>query len=286
MADNVKSDAVPIPYPAGHFYSPVVDPSTVRDYVTRLAPKRYGEIAGIDFDLDAMRAYWVTHRDMLASVPFADQPNGRDRYHYTGGPYPHGDAIMLRAIIGAQRPMRIIEIGSGFSTACMLDSLDHFDLGGTRISCIEPHAARLRSVLRPADAARVEILERPVQGMELDRFAALQANDILFIDSTHVLKTGSDVHYELFHILPVLKPGVLVHFHDCRYPFEYPEEFIFRRNYSWNEAYALRAFLMYNTRFRVFFYNSLFAAEFRGLVAETCPPFLRNPGSSIWLQAQ
>jgi predicted O-methyltransferase YrrM len=191
---------------------------------------------------------------------------------------------MLRAVIAAERPRRIVEIGSGFSTACMLDSLDHFGLKQTRITCIEPFSARLRSVLRPGDEARVEIIERPVQGMALETFARLEANDILFIDSTHVLKTGSDVHYELFHILPVLKTGVLVHFHDCRYPFEYPAEFIFERNYSWNEAYALRAFLMYNAKFRVFFYNSLFARRFRDLAAAACPAFLRNPGSSIWLK--
>jgi predicted O-methyltransferase YrrM len=275
-----------IPYPPGHFYSPVVDPETVRDYVSRFAPKRPEEIAGIELDLDAMLAYWNRCREVIASTPFSEDPNGRDRYYYRGGPYPYGDAIMLRAIISAQRPRRIVEIGSGFSTACMLDSLDHFDLTQTRITCIEPHAARLRSVLRPADEARVDILERPVQGMALDTFARLEANDILFIDSTHVLKTGSDVHYELFHILPVLKPGLLVHFHDCRYPFEYPDQFIFERNYSWNEAYALRAFLMYNAKFRVFFYNSLFAAQHRALAVATCPPFAKNPGSSIWLSVQ
>jgi predicted O-methyltransferase YrrM len=285
-ARKTKSEQVPVTYPAGHFYSPVVDPGTVRDYVARSMQTRPEEIAGIDLDLEAMRAYWMAHREVLAATPFSDEPNGRDRYYYQGGPYPYGDAIMLRAIIAAQRPRRIVEIGSGFSTACMLDSLDHFGLQHTRITCIEPFTARLRSVLRPGDDARVEIIERPVQGLGLETFAALEANDVLFIDSTHVLKTGSDVHYELFHILPTLKQGVLVHFHDCRYPFEYPSEFIFQRNYSWNEAYALRAFLMYNSKFRVFFYNSLFAKHAGNLVAATCPAFLRNPGSSIWLMVQ
>jgi predicted O-methyltransferase YrrM len=270
-------------YPAGHFFSPVVDPGTVGDYVALETQARPGDIAGIDFRVDDMQAFWTKHSALFASTPFTEEPNGHNRYYYSGGPYPYGDAITLRTMIGAHRPKRIVEIGSGFSTACMLDAAEEFGLVDLSITCIEPYAARLRSVLHPEDNARVEILEQKVQGMALDRFERLEPNDILFIDSTHVLKTGSDVHYELFHILPVVRPGVLVHFHDCRYPFEYPAEFIFKRNYSWNEAYAVRAFLMYNSRFRVIFYNSLFAKECRDLVAATCPDFLRNPGSSIWL---
>jgi predicted O-methyltransferase YrrM len=281
-----SSEPVRTTYPAGHFFSPVVDPGTVRDYVTAAMGTRPEQIGGIDLDIGRMRSYWRANEKMIATTSFTEEPDGRHRYYYRGGPYPYGDAIMLRVIIGAQRPRRIVEIGSGFSTACMLDAAEEFGLEDVKITCIEPYAARLRSVLRPEDRARVEILEEKVQGMPLERFQRLEPNDILFIDSTHVLKTGSDVHYELFHILPVMRPGVLVHFHDCRYPFEYPAEFIFERNYSWNEAYAVRAFLMYNSRFRVFFYNSLFARECRDMVAATCPVFLRNPGSSLWLLVQ
>jgi predicted O-methyltransferase YrrM len=273
-------------YPAGHFFSPVVDPRTVGDYVAASMRAKPDEIAGIPLDLESMRAFWKANERLIAATPFTEEPDGHHRYYYRGGPYQYGDAITLRAMIGSHRPKRIVEIGSGFSTACMLDAAEEFGLADLRLTCIEPYAARLRSVLRPQDKDRVEIIEDKVQGMPLERFAALEPNDILFIDSTHVLKTGSDVHYELFHILPVVRPGVLVHFHDCRYPFEYPAEFIFKRNYSWNEAYAVRAFLMYNPRFRVFFYNSLFAMECRDMVAATCPAFLRNPGSSLWLRAQ
>ena len=143
---------------------------------------------------------------------------------------------------------------------------------------------RLRSVLHASDfGTKVTLHERPVQGMPLDMFRSLEANDILFIDSTHVLKTGSDVHYELFHILPALAPGVVVHFHDCRFPLEYSDTQIFTKNYSWNEVYAVRALLMDSMRYKVFFSGSLFAEERRALVAETCPDFLRNPGSALWL---
>jgi hypothetical protein len=75
-------------------------------------------------------------------------------------------------------------------------------------------------------------------------FDVLDENDILFINSSHVAKTGSDVNFELFEILPRLKKGVIVHIHDILYPFEYPREWVIERNYSWNEVYAVRAFLM------------------------------------------
>jgi hypothetical protein len=100
-----------------------------------------------------------------------------------------------------------------------------------------------------------------------------------------VLKTGSDVHYELFQMLPVLRPGVIVHFHDCPYPFEYPPKWVLEDNFSWNEAYALRAFLMYNSRFSIEFWGSLFRRQFHKEIAQEFPLLLKsNPGTSIWLR--
>ena len=122
--------------------------------------------------------------------------------------------------------------------------------------------------------------------MPISTFSKLKENDILFIDSSHVLKTGSDVHYELFSILPSLNKGVLIHFHDIHYPFEYPRQSLFGNNTSWNEIYALRAFLSYNSAFEVVFWNGLFTHRQRELVHETNPLFLKNPGCSIWLRAR
>ena len=277
--------AVPLFCPPGHFFSPVVDPDSVRDYVEREWDQLPGRIAGIAFDLPGMLAFWQKQREFIRTTPFREEPGGGDRYHVAGSPYPLSDAVVLRAMIGAHRPKRIIEIGSGSSTACILDSADHVGLD-LRLTCIEPYPERMLSLLRPGDQERITLIERAVQLVPPEEFADLGPGDILFIDSTHVLKTGSDVHYELFHILPVLRPGVLVHFHDCRYPFEYPHGFIFERNYSWNEAYAVRAFLMYNPRFRIIFHASLFARRHRKLVAETFPAMLANPGSSLWLEVR
>jgi hypothetical protein len=120
--------------------------------------------------------------------------------------------------------------------------------------------------------------------MRLELFEQLQPGDFLFIDSTHILRTGSDVCFELFEILPRLASGVIVHFHDVFWPFEYPAEWIVDENRSWNELYALRAFLTDNGKWKILFFNNYFAKLERSLVEKTFPTFLRNPGGALWLQ--
>jgi hypothetical protein len=118
----------------------------------------------------------------------------------------------------------------------------------------------------------------------LSYFDELQRDDVLFIDSTHVVKTGSDVVFELFEVLPRLRSGVIVHFHDVFYPFEYPREWAIRQNYSWNEIYALRAFLMGNRDWEIIFFNDYFARVEKMRVERDAPEVLRNPGGGLWLR--
>jgi hypothetical protein len=115
-------------------------------------------------------------------------------------------------------------------------------------------------------------------------FERLEENDILFLDSSHVSKTGSDVNYYLFEILPVLKPGVLVHVHDILYPFEYLKEWVLGEKRSWNETYALRAFLQYNSAFEIVYWNNFASHRLREELAHLMPLCLENEGGSIWLR--
>ncbi|MBV8869645.1 MAG: class I SAM-dependent methyltransferase [Acetobacteraceae bacterium] len=273
-------------FPPGHYHSPVVDPATVRDYVARERQSRPDGIPGLPLDAAVMRGLWLANLDFIRTTPFTDEPTPAHRYNYTGGPFPWGDAIMLRAILGHFRPRRVVEIGSGYSTACMLDSADHAGLAPFHVTCVEPYPERLQSLLRPQDADRITLHQSPIQDVSPAIVDTLEPNDILFIDSTHVMKTGSDVHYEFFHLLPRLRPGVIIHVHDVVYPFEYPDPWIFEQNYSWNETYVLRAFLMFNQEFRVLFWNSFYAARYAREVQAEFPVFLRNPGSSIWIRRE
>lgn len=270
-------------FPNGHYHSAVVDPEAVREYVNWSANQ---PIAAIELPLESMAAFYAKHLDMFRATALANEKSPEQRYYLDGAPFPHGDVLTLRAMLLEYRPNHIVEIGSGFSTAAMLDAADQFGLN-FRITCIEPYPARLQSLLRPDDHDRVTLVEKDLQKVPIDLFKTLSAGDILFIDSTHIMKTGSDVHYELFHILPVLRRGVLVHIHDIQYPFEYPPEWIYDRNYSWNEIYAVRAFLMYNKAFSIVFWNSYFRrAKTQWLVEHFRAILNQNPGGSIWLVAR
>lgn len=192
---------------------------------------------------------------------------------------------MLYAILRHFRPRRVIEAGSGFSSALMLDTDERFLESGTRFLFIEPNAARLRTLLKPEDASRVEVIERGVQELPISALADLAPNDILFIDSSHVSKVGSDVNYLMFEVLPRLQPGVIVHFHDIYWPFEYPAEWILEGR-SWNEGYLLHAFLQYNEAFDILLFNNYLGHRHRELMREVMPKFMVNDGGSLWLQRQ
>ncbi|MCV7090820.1 class I SAM-dependent methyltransferase [Mycobacterium interjectum] len=281
-----QEKSVPAQFLPGHYHSPIVDPSTIAEYVEKQYLQEPSDIKSIHFDEDAMVRFWKENAEFIKDTPFSEHDDGKNRYYYDNGCYPYGDAMMLRAMVAHFKPKNVIaiEVGSGFASACILDAVDHVGLSDFALTCIDSDPDRLRSRLREEDRSRVDIIERRVQGVPVSTFSKLNENDILFIDSSHVLKTASDVHFELFSILPRLNKGVLVHFHDIQYPFEYPRPWLFEDNKSWNEIYALRAFLMYNSAFEVVFWNGLFAHRQHELVHETNPLFLKNPGSSIWLR--
>ena len=286
--DNQRSEKMIDPFfPPGHYHSPIVDPDNkVLSYVARYDDVMPSELAGIAIDLAKMRELWLRNLHAVETCSFLPEKQSRRRRFDLTGPFPYGDALSLAILMSDARPSRIIEVGSGFTTACMLDCSEDLALSDLRITCIEPYPERLLKLLKPEDKRKVELIRLPVQEVSSNIVDTLFEGDFLFIDSTHVLKTGSDVHYELFHLLPRLRRGVIVHFHDCRYPFEFPIEWI-KQNYSWNEAYALRAFLSYNSKFAIVFWGSLFRRLFAKEIAEEHAALLQqNPGTSIWLRVE
>ena len=121
-----------------------------------------------------------------------------------------------------------------------------------------------------------------MQDVPLEIFASLKENDILFVDSTHVCKTGSDLNYLFFQILPLINKGVIIHFHDVFNSFEYPREWVLGGR-NWNENYLLRAFLMYNDAFKILLFNEyLFHNYYKELIVAFPFPNLTT-GGSIYL---
>jgi predicted O-methyltransferase YrrM len=283
-AREAAAPTVPLFVPPGHFYSPIVDPAALRaaNFVVR---HEVEDVHAIRCDMDAMLGTFERLSVHFGAIDFPERRSPSHRYYYENEFFSYGDAIILAAWLREFQPQRIIEVGSGFSTAVMLDTLERISGGqDVRLTCIDPNPERLHSLVRPGDEQRVEIIARQVQSVPLQMFAELRAGDLLFLDTTHIVKTGSDVVHELFEILPRLAGGVLIHFHDIAAGFEYSDEWIFQENRSLNESYILRAFLMHNSAYEIVFFNHAFFLRFLEVLREKCPLFLRNCGGSLWLR--
>ena len=131
--------------------------------------------------------------------------------------------------------------------------------------------------MRPTDV--IEILAEPVQSVPLERFASLGLNDVLFIDSSHMLKTASDVHYIVTEVLPILSEGVYVHFHDIFWPFEYPRKWV-EKGIAWNECYLLHGFVLFNDDFEIALWNHWLGEHHTPLLMSKLPAMLENTGGA------
>lgn len=258
-------------YHPGHFYSPIVSRAS---FPTSYAVNYNQPIPGIDLNdelqLKILKELHVNYSDAL----FPLKPNTETRYYFENQYFSFSDAIFLSLMMRKYRPKRIIEIGSGYSSAVMLDTNERFLSNKTELIFIEPYPEeRLQKLLRKTDHC---VLKKEfVQDVDRTLFATLSPADILFIDSSHVCKYGSDLNYLMFEILPLLKPGVVVHFHDIFFPFEYPLEWI-RQGRSWNEAYMLRAFLQFNSAFEILIFSSYLEGKYNEWFRQNMPMCLKN----------
>ena len=268
--------------PPGHFYSPVVDFAAIEQCRARVFDADT-PVHGIDMHDGEQTACLRELAAFYDALPFGDEPEPGLRYHYRNPTFGHADGIILATMIRKLRPKRIIEVGSGHSSCVILDVNERFSANAIECSFIDPHTELVRSLFKPQDFSRVKIIDSAVQNVGTELFQQLEANDILFIDSTHVSKCDSDVNHHLFRILPALSSGVVIHFHDIFFPFEYPEDWVLRLRRSWNEIYALRAFLMHNDKYRITLFNSYIWQKHRDLVEQLMPKFSRNSGGSLWL---
>ncbi len=270
-------------FPAGHFYSPIISVDEIKKKEGKIWEKEEAEgVSGIRLNTDRQLALLRELSAYYEEMPFkAGQQDGM-RFFFENEFYSYTDGIVLYSMIRHFRPKRIIEIGSGFSSALMLDTNDFFFGGEIKMTFIEPYTERLWSLMSEEDLEKQSVIQSDVQAVPLSIFEELEAGDFLFVDSTHVVKTGSDVNYILFEILPVLQSGVLIHFHDVFYPFEYPREWVMQGR-NWNEDYFLRAFLMYNDKFEI----RLFTDYIQKLHQEgfkDMPLSRKESGGNLWLE--
>lgn len=285
--DELRNAAVPMYnlfVPPGHFFSPVVDPVEADRHLSQLEANPIPlSLDGIKTDRKQMIEKWNSLLPFLNTIPFPQCKTPGFRYAFDNPSYSWGDGSILYAMLRSLQPRRFIEVGSGWSSVCALDTAERHFKKECEFTFVEPYPQLLNSLIGEV-GINVQVIEMPIQQVPLGTFEALKAGDILFINSTHVLRTGSDVCFELFEVLPRLAAGVLVHFHDMFWPFEYPRKWAVDENRSWNELYAVRAFLTNNDDWRIIFFNDYFAKTERKLVAASYPDFLKNSGGALWLQ--
>jgi hypothetical protein len=247
------NEPVPVKYAPGHYYSPLPSQRDIREQL-------HFEIVGIDLRRDEQLALLEKLSVVDPAGPRFDDPNN--------GWFSATDAAVYQAMIRHYRPTRVVEVGCGWSTAAL------FDAGAApHVTLIDPYPNRVYQLLSPADLGRCDIVESRLQDAPLSIFESLGSGDVLFIDSTHVVKVGSDVNRLFFEIFPALANGVFVHIHDVGYPFEYADAYV-QEGWGWNEAYVLRAFLEYNAAFEIRLWNDMLRTMGQ----------LEGDGGSIWLQ--
>lgn len=269
--------------PGGHYYSAVPDIRQVGVRHVNLMRRSPEDVPGVDLRLDRQLRLLERLGEFASSVPFSSGPSGGLRYGFSNGAFEQGDGTMWHVMLRYLQPRQVIEVGSGHSSACLLDTAEHYLGNACAITFIEPYDDLLRSLLRDDDTDRVEILAEPVQDVPVERFAQLADRDVLFIDSTHVSKVGSDVNYLFFEVLPALQPGVVVHLHDVFPRFEYPWNWI-EEGRAWQEDYLLRAFLQYNDEFEVLFWPSFLHEVAPEEVDRHYPIFRQDSSGSIYLR--
>lgn len=259
-----------------HFYWPIGDTKKLEQYdFARTFP-----LDGIDLDLGKMRKFV----GKLAAY--------RDEYeliHVDCGYASNGDGAILYAMIRELNPGRVIEVGSGYSTtiidrAIEKNASEHKRKG--KIVSIEPYPKPvLRDVARKSK--NVELIEKKVEDVDYEVFRKLEEGDVLFIDSSHVVDIGNDVHYLYLYLLPRLPVGVIVHIHDIRYPYEYPREWVIEAKKFWGEQYLLHMFLAFNSSYEILFASNYCCENYRKEMSDAFVGLEENgdgwPGS-FWIR--
>jgi hypothetical protein len=271
----------------GHFYSPIPDAEFVDQNAGLLFSPNPGSLAGIELDPAGHRQFvgeLLKYAGDYQPPVNAEAARIAGARFYSANPFfKELDAYLYYGMLRHQRPGKIIEVGSGFTSALAADVSGQFLKPRPEFTFLDPFPERLRALFGQKEVAGVSILEKPVQQADRNLFSRLEAGDFLFIDSSHVSKIGSDVNFLYFEILPRLKKGVIVHIHDIFWPFEYPKEWL-DEGRSWNEAYLLRALLSNSNRYRILCSSSYLARQQPDLLARFPGWVKPEESSSIWIE--
>ncbi len=263
-----------------HYYQPMINPK--KHLSKSLRDDR--ELKGIDFNLNEQLDLLSKFNYNEELLKFPLNKTSDIEYYYENGSYISGDAEYLYNIVRHYKPGRIIEIGSGFSTLMVRNAVAYNKSDDPKYTChhicIEPYEQPWLAKIE------VELIREKVESIDKSVFQKLGSNDILFIDSSHIIRPQGDVLFEYLELLPVLKSGVIIHVHDIFTPKDYLNDWILKDHILWNEQYLLEAFLSYNSEFKIIgalnYLSHHYLKEFEG----KCPIFAKQPGrepGAFWM---
>ena len=262
-----------------HYYEPLFNPKHLRH-----ALDKDRTLNGIDLNIEEQLEILNKFRynDELAKIPQKKTKNLE--FYYQNGSFGPTDAQYLYNTIRLSKPQKIIEIGSGFSTLMAIKAIsanksEDLDYNCEHI-CIEPYSFAWLEKLN------IEIVRKRVEEVDIKIFKTLNKNDILFIDSSHMIRPQGDVLFEYLEILPILKSGVLVHIHDIFTPKDYLYEWILDHIRLWNEQYLLEAFLTLNKEFKIIAALNHLKHNYFPEISKTCPALITKPDAepcSFWI---
>jgi predicted O-methyltransferase YrrM len=253
----------------------------------------YASVSSV-LDLERTKAVWARKSDLPGiRSPLEDQaanlrriclPYGSEyagnRFYRDGVDqrfglgYGYIEAQALHGVLRHFRPTRVIEVGGGVSTYCMASALQLNHASGgprARLTTIDPAPSAALT-----NFAGVELVRAEVQTVPLSLFSELGERDLLFVDSSHTVRPGSDVNFLILEVLPRLKRGVLVHFHDIFLPYDYQRN-VLQTYFQWMETSLLRAYLMDNSRASVLFCLSQLHYDCPEVLREVFPEYVPAP---------
>lgn len=257
-----------------HFYQPIPDTREL----AKAYPKR-STLAGIDWDEADQRDLLTQFKAYAGeTTTFPAKASSPDSFYLDNGLFVGIDPHLYYCMVRHFKPRKVIEVGAGFSTLIAAQALKAN--GNGQLIAVEPYP-------RPFIAKGVDGIQHIAQKAEalgVSFFDQLEANDILLIDSSHIVKTGGDVNYLILDVLPRLKSGVIVHIHDIFLPFDYPEEWTLTNHWFWTEQYLVQAYLIHNSRVEILLANNFLAETSSDDLKRLFPNALKWTGGSLWLR--
>ena len=282
----LRHGSLPLPV---HYYSPVPD---IKDLEQRHIWDHRSDLVGIDFRPDQQLSLLKKlGQDFGHECDWPSDPT-RDPYQFytENSSFSYGCAASAHCMLRHFKPRRIIEIGSGNSSLVLANALllNAQDSGeDVEYVVVDPYP---RPMIAKGLPGLTQVIKQRVELLDVTYFERLVENDVLFIDSGHTVRIGSDVNYLFLDVLPRLAPGVLVHVHDIGLPYEYPKAYATNPAFRmlWTEAYLLQAFLCLNNQFEVLLAMTYLLTEhhqaFRAAFPCYDPSRHRSMSGSFWMR--